>query len=399
MKIVLTFFTPALLLTLALLLVPGGTTPAAPSRPDLPDEPSTHEVPETAPLDCAGADPSIEETAEADDAPDATAVAEAKTPADEMKALVTYLGACAKAPEGETPSATLDEVAELIDARPETAEILVAAMDGASPRLRTWLGHIVYRVKDKTLRSSLKRKWREADPVRRRVEAILAEPATIPAALADMDPPTPLIQRLTKDHLKDPAIRAALRVVAESSSDDRARATAMYRLGRAGTPDAEAFVLGVVEDSNRSLADRRSAVGAVRGNLSARAIEVLVNVVETETDRALLANAAWNLSDVVDKKNVSSALFDLLLSSGSETGARKAAADSLAEGIGTLEGEPRAALETRVEGALVDLGRNESTRDLYEYALSQFADSLGAEFRARVTAGAGSVAQATVSHD
>lgn len=122
MKRLLTLMTPALLLAAALLLAPGAATPATPTPPDRLDLTPAPIAPPIA--DDRQAEPAgirAETEVVEKDASEA-----ATTPESEAGSLVAYLRAWAEGPSGASPTHVYDEIAQLVTARPEAADAVVA---------------------------------------------------------------------------------------------------------------------------------------------------------------------------------------------------------------------------------------------------------------------------------
>jgi len=382
---------PALLLLCGgLYLAPPGDLPALPAVPDSGSEVAAFRS-EAAPAE-------VMEDAVACEPVEAVPEAESLA-VRELMSLLAALDESVRLRPATFPRATLEELAVLLSGSPDAVDRLLAELPTLNRGVRSWLIHAFEMIRDRRINLRLKAALAASDPDRGRIDKALRDPISVVTALDSMQSPRDrkdLVNRLTRKHLENPGIASKLRDLVENDHDEGVRATAVYRLAMLGNRSDRSLAMRVFLDPTRHERERGAAGMALEDRAEPDVIEHLIAILRRGEDpAAILVFAAKGLKSAVGQPEADDSLFGLLLDPRKALKARQSSAGAIADGARHLEGDVRARLEERAYGALIDLEQQPESKAIYTFALSQFTDSLGKEFRARVMPAA--VSQASVT--
>ncbi len=285
------------------------------------------------------------------------------------------------------PTLEVAEAARLLTRRPETADVFIGALDGASRELRTILLHTFYRVEDTVLRQHLLKVHRETDPTAARLRRILADRTLILAALqnhTDEGLLPDLLGRVGSPLLADPEIRAAMLGLAREAEDPNIRRRALARIGRIDDPEVRELLLTTLADPQRDLGERQTAARVLMRRPGPDTTPLFVDIINRNEAASLLRFSALGLKTVGDEPAATEALFALLLEETADETARKNAATALSHTARTAPEGSVLPLERRLRSALTDLSQQKSSDAVLAHAMGEMSRGLDGRFDAYV---------------
>lgn len=317
--------------------------------------------PVTAAVESAGA--GMPEASETLDAENASA-----------RALVFSLGFAAESSSAGFPTLEVTEAARLLTRHPETAEVFVEALSGASRELRAILLHTFYRVEDGVLKEHLLQVHHETDPTAARLSRILADRDLILATLlghTDQDLRSDLLGRLGPPLLTDPDIRAALLGLARESEDPKLRNRALERIGRTGDPEVRQLLLATLADPLRDIGERQTAARILMHQPGPDTTPLFVTIIRRNEAASLLRFSALGLKTAGAEPEAMQALFDLLLAEGADEIARRNAATALSHTVRIAPEGTSLLLQERLRSALCDLSHQKTSGAVLVHAMGE----------------------------
>jgi hypothetical protein len=351
-----------------------GATSAPPPPVEVCEEP---EVPVTGIVSRGSETTPGESAAPIPRAPDLrAAVPEESAEVRSARALVFTLTFRSDSAGSPFPSLEADEAARLMTRHPETAEVFVEALDGASRKLRTWLAHTFYRVEDRVLQKRLLSVHQQTDPTARRMKEILADRGAILAVLrgeADAELLHDLLGRIGSPLIEEPEIKEALLSLVRNAPNPDIRNRALSRVGRQDDPQIRALLIATLSDPLRDTKERQTAARVLMWRPGADTTPVFVSILNRDEPAPLMRFAALGLKKHAAEPEAAEALFGVLLAETADTTARKNAATALSHTVRKAGEDGAHALEGRLRSALTDLSRQDGSEAVLAHAMGEMS--------------------------